>query len=145
MRSASRKPLVVSSNVRSPLRSNSALVATVVPIFTAADAARRDWLTFCKAKQVANALDGGVAIGLGVLGQELVATSVPSGRRPTISVNVPPDRSRSPSGFFGVSLLHTCLKRHHQRTEIPTVVHSTAPRNQGMHSGREVLTARNGG
>jgi hypothetical protein len=31
MRNASRKPLVVSSSVRSPLRSSSALVATVVP------------------------------------------------------------------------------------------------------------------
>jgi hypothetical protein len=34
MRSASRKPRVVTSSVRSPLRSSSALVATVVPIFT---------------------------------------------------------------------------------------------------------------
>ena len=34
MRSASRKPRVVTSSVGSPLRSSSALVATVVPIFT---------------------------------------------------------------------------------------------------------------
>src|SRR5436305_725224 len=34
MRSASRKPRVVTSSVFSPLRSSSALVATVVPIFT---------------------------------------------------------------------------------------------------------------
>ena len=37
-----------------------------------ADAARRDWLAFCKPEQVADALDGGVAIGLRVLRQELV-------------------------------------------------------------------------
>ena len=34
MRSASRKPRVITSTVRSPRRSSSALVATVVPIFT---------------------------------------------------------------------------------------------------------------
>jgi hypothetical protein len=35
MRNASRNPRVISSAVRSPFRSSSALVATVVPIFTA--------------------------------------------------------------------------------------------------------------
>jgi hypothetical protein len=34
MRSASRKPCVVTSSVGAPLRSSKALVATVVPIFT---------------------------------------------------------------------------------------------------------------
>ena len=37
--SASRKPRVITNKVRSPLRSNSALVATVVPIFTQATCA----------------------------------------------------------------------------------------------------------
>ncbi len=36
MRNASRKPRVITSTVGSPLRSSSALVATVVPIFTQA-------------------------------------------------------------------------------------------------------------
>ena len=72
MRSASRKPLVVSSSVRSPLRSSSALVATVVPIFTAPTRPAGIGSPACKAEQVADALDGGVAIGLRVLRQELV-------------------------------------------------------------------------
>ena len=36
MRKASRKPLVINKTVRSPFRSNNALVATVVPILIAA-------------------------------------------------------------------------------------------------------------
>ena len=37
-----------------------------------ADAAGRDWLALCKAEQIADALHGGVAIGLGVLGEQFV-------------------------------------------------------------------------
>ena len=63
---------MISSSVRSPLRSSSALVATVVPIFTAPT-----WRTGIasprlQAQQVADALHGGVGIGLGVLRQQLV-------------------------------------------------------------------------
>jgi hypothetical protein len=91
--------LVISSSVRSPLRSSSALVATVVPIFTRRRA-RRDRLARLRAEQVADALHGGVAIGLGILRQQLVGDSVPSGRRPITSVKVPPrsiQKSQLPS------------------------------------------------
>ena len=62
----------MSSSVRSPLRSSSALVATVVPILTSPMRAGRDRLAGCEAEQVADALHRGVAIGLRVLGQQLV-------------------------------------------------------------------------
>ena len=72
MRSASRKPRVVTSSVGSPLRSSSALVATVVPIFTHSTCVGRDWLARLQAQQMADAGHGGVAVLLGVLGQQLV-------------------------------------------------------------------------
>jgi hypothetical protein len=71
MRSASRKPRVVTSSVRSPLRSSSALVATVVPIFTQSTCAGRMAWAGLQAQQAANALDRRVAVLLGVLAQQL--------------------------------------------------------------------------
>ena len=72
MRSASRKPRVVTSSVGSPLRSSSALVATVVPIFTHSTTLGRDRLAGLQAQQVADAGDGRVAVLLGVFRQQLV-------------------------------------------------------------------------
>jgi hypothetical protein len=43
-----------------------------------------------QAQQVADAGDGGVAVLLRVLGQQLVGHEAPSGRRATMSVKVPP-------------------------------------------------------
>ena len=71
------------SSVRSPLRSSSALVATVVPIFTAPIAPGGIGSPGLQAEQVADALHGGVAIGLRILGQELV--------RDQRAVRPPPD------------------------------------------------------
>ena len=69
--------------MRSPLRSSSALVATVVPIFTVPIAARRDRLARSQAEQVADALHGGVAIGLRIFRQQLVGDEAvrPAGGR----------------------------------------------------------------
>ena len=69
MRSASPKPRVMTSAVRSPLRSSSALVATVVPIFTASIAAAGTALADAETEQRTDAVDRGVAVALGVLGQ----------------------------------------------------------------------------
>jgi hypothetical protein len=75
---ASRKPLVTSSAVGSPRRSSSALVATVVPIFTApicsaARAARADL------EKAPDRLDGCVPIRFGILRQELQRPQAPIG------------------------------------------------------------------
>src|SRR5580704_5460730 len=90
MRNASRKPLVMSSSVRSPLRSSSALVATVVPIFTApmrslgigppgATPSRRRIPSTAASRYASGFSDS-----------NLWVPSVPSGRRPITSVKVPP-------------------------------------------------------
>src|SRR5579859_1487740 len=90
MRSASRKPLVMSNSVRSPLRSSSALVATVVPIFTApmrslgiaapgASPSRRRMPSTAASRYAS-----------GLSERSLWVVSAPSGRRPMTSVNVPP-------------------------------------------------------
>ena len=73
MRSASRKPRVMKSTVRSPLRSSSALVATVVPIFTASIALGRDRRArLQRPSSCADAVHGGVAVALRILRQQLV-------------------------------------------------------------------------
>ena len=59
------------SAVRSPLRSSSALVATVVPIFTAAIDARRDGRAVRHADQPADAGDRRIGIGLRVFREQL--------------------------------------------------------------------------
>ena len=63
---------MISSSVRSPLRSSSALVATVVPIFTAPTRPGGIALAAFQAEQIADALHGGIAIGLRVLREKLV-------------------------------------------------------------------------
>ena len=80
----------MSSSVRSPLRSSSALVATVVPIFTASMPPARDRRAGREPEQVADAVHRRIAIGSGFSDSSLWVTSVPSGRRPITSVKVPP-------------------------------------------------------
>ncbi len=62
----------MTSTVGSPLRSSSAFVATVVPIFTAAICSTGIDSPGRKTEQVADARHGRVAILLGVVGQQLV-------------------------------------------------------------------------
>jgi hypothetical protein len=88
MRSASRKPRVMASAVGSPLRSSSALVATVVPIFTHRSAPP-DRLAPGHAHQLADAGNGRVGILLRILRQQLVRAAGHPGRA-TMSVKVPP-------------------------------------------------------
>ena len=71
MRSASRKPRVVTSSVRSPLRSSSALVATVVPIFTQSTCCGVIGAPAgsCSSRRMPSTAAS--AIGLGVVAQQL--------------------------------------------------------------------------
>src|SRR5258706_4876804 len=90
MRSASAKPAVMTSTVGSPLRSSSALVATVVP--RRADRIRSEGIgapagTSSRWRMPATA---GSAYRPGFSESSLCTASVPSGRRATTSVNVPP-------------------------------------------------------
>ena len=70
MRNASAKPRVIASTVRSPLRSSSALVATVVPIRTTSISPGGIGRS-PRSEQLANALDGRIAVALRVLRQQL--------------------------------------------------------------------------
>ena len=71
----------MTSAVRSPLRSSSALVATVVPILTWPTRSAGMESSADYAEQVANALDGGVRIGLpGFSGQQLALVQRAIGR-----------------------------------------------------------------
>ena len=72
MRSWSRKPRVMKSTVGSPLRSSSALVATVVPIFTASMRSTGIGSPGATPEELADAGDGRVAVALRVLRQQLV-------------------------------------------------------------------------
>jgi hypothetical protein len=56
----------------------------------ALDLLGRDGLARRQAQQPADALDRGVAVLLGVLGQQLVRVQAAVGARPTTSVKVPP-------------------------------------------------------
>ena len=58
--------------MRSPLRSSSALVATVVPILMAPICPGGIGAPGCEAEEIADALHGGVAIGAGIFRQQLV-------------------------------------------------------------------------
>ena len=62
MRSASAKPRVVTKRVRSPLRSSSALVATVVPMRTTSMSSAGSGADGREPEQVANALDRRVVV-----------------------------------------------------------------------------------
>jgi hypothetical protein len=76
IRSASAKPRLTISSVRSPLRSSSALVATVVPILTASIWPGGIGCVWRHTKHRADAGDGGVAVAAGVLRQQLVGGQV---------------------------------------------------------------------
>src|ERR1700681_4637841 len=80
IRSASAKPRLTTRRVRSPRRSSSALVATVVPIFTAATVPGRDGRLQRQAEHGLEAGDRGVAISAGVLAEQLAGREAPIGR-----------------------------------------------------------------
>ena len=83
--------LVMSSSVRSPLRSSSALVATVVPIFTAPICPAGIGSPGARPSSVADALHRRVAIGFRIFGQKFVRDEAcRPACAPTTSVNVPP-------------------------------------------------------
>src|SRR6266480_6752148 len=92
MRSASPKPAVVTSTTGSPLRVSSALVATVVPTFTAVTA--RD---AAHASRIARAAPrpGSPAAPPALAEGTLRTCSSPAGERPMTSVNVPPRSSQN--------------------------------------------------
>ena len=71
IRSASAKPRFTTSSVRSPLRSNRALVATVVPIFTASTTPG-DRCVERNAEYGLDAGNRGIAIAAGVFTQQLM-------------------------------------------------------------------------
>jgi hypothetical protein len=79
-----------------------------------ADPASGDWLASCKAEEIADALDGGVAVGLGVLGEELVglkrAVRPPSHHVGEGAAAIDPE---VPLSLLGFRLLHASVKRHH--------------------------------
>src|SRR5918994_3021629 len=90
MRNASPKPRVIANAVRSPVRSSSALVATVVPIRTTSIRSagmRAPGSMPSSARMPATAASGYWA---GFSDSSLWVTRLPSGRRATRSVNVPP-------------------------------------------------------
>src|SRR5687767_608806 len=90
MRSASRNPRVMKSTVRSPLRSSSALVATVVPIFTASMRSTGMGASPATPRISRMPASAASAYRSGFSDSSLCVTSAPSGRRATTSVNVPP-------------------------------------------------------
>src|SRR5438552_8273624 len=90
MRSASRKPRVVTSSVGSPLRSSSALVATVVPIFTHSTCSGVIGSRSLKPSRWRMPATAASRYCSGFSDSSLCVTSDPSGRLPTTSVKVPP-------------------------------------------------------
>ena len=72
---------MIASTVGVPLRSSSALVATVVPILTASTASSGRRSPLRQAQQVADALDRRILVLLGVLREQLVDPDRPV-RRP---------------------------------------------------------------
>src|SRR3569832_255318 len=114
MRSASRKPCVVTSSVGSPLRSRSALVATVVPIFTASTSFAVTGSPGLRPSRKRMPATAASRYCSGFSERSLCVTSEPSGLRATMSVNVPPrsiqNCQRAPWGLvdcmlFGLRLL----------------------------------------
>ena len=79
MRSASAKPRLTTSSVRSPLRSSSALVATVVPILTRSTTPGRDRRVEGDAKHRLDAGDRGVAVAARVFAEQLWVERRPVG------------------------------------------------------------------
>jgi hypothetical protein len=90
MRSASRKPRVVTSSVGSPLRSSKALVATVVPIFTHSTWSGVIGSPAASPSRWRMPATAASRYCSGLSESSLCVARVPSGRRPTTSVKVPP-------------------------------------------------------
>src|SRR5918996_2126988 len=90
MRNASPKPRVIANAVRSPVRSSSALVATVVPIRTTS--IRSAGMRVPESMPSSARMPATAASGywVGFSDSSLWVTRLPSGRRATRSVNVPP-------------------------------------------------------
>src|SRR5216684_4197619 len=90
MRSASRKPRVVTSTVLSPCRSSSALVATVVPILT--DSTSAGLMTSPTPRPNMRRIPSTAASRYcaGFSDSNFKVRNPPSGARPTTSVKVPP-------------------------------------------------------
>ena len=63
--------------MRSPLRSSSALVATVVPIFTVPISPAGIGFAAAQPEQIPDALHGGIPIGVGIFRQQLVGEEAP--------------------------------------------------------------------
>src|SRR5690349_6080095 len=90
MRSASRKPRVVTSSVGSPLRSSSALVATVVPIFTHSTCCGVTGSPRLRPSRWRMPATAASLYCSGFSLSSLCVASVPSGFLATMSVKVPP-------------------------------------------------------
>ena len=90
MRSASQKPRVMTSTVGSPLRSSRALVPTVVPSRTASISPPGIGSAGATPSRCLIAATAGSGYRPGFSDSSLWVVSVPSGRRATTSVNVPP-------------------------------------------------------
>src|SRR5918996_1964120 len=90
MRNASPKPRVIANAVRSPVRSSSALVATVVPIRTTS--IRSAGMRVPESMPSSARMPATAASGywVGFSDSSLWVKRLPSGRRATRSVNVPP-------------------------------------------------------
>ena len=94
MRSPSRKPLVVTSSVRSPLRSSSALVATVVPIFTHSTCSAGTGWPGAMPNSLRMPATAASRYCSGFSDSIFAVVVLPSGRRATMSVSVPHGQSR---------------------------------------------------
>ena len=90
MRRPSRKPRVVTSSVGSPLRSSSALVATVVPIFTHSTSAGVTGSPAFSPRRWRMPATAASLYCSGFSDSSLWVTMLPSGLRATMSVKVPP-------------------------------------------------------
>src|SRR3546814_17602472 len=90
MRSTSPKPSVVTKTVRSPLRSNRALVATVVPILTASTAPGGSDSPFFKPRRRRMPSTAASLYCSALSVSSLWVTSEPSDFRATTSEKVPP-------------------------------------------------------
>ena len=120
MRMASSSPAVMTSTVGSPRRSSSAFVATVVPILTAAMAARRraqrPAAARCRRRLRPRSGSGSTDKSFSVL-------SSPAGVRATTSVNVPPRSIQNSQPRF--MRLESCAVLEPHDGEITERGHST--------------------
>ena len=110
MRNRSPNPLVISSSVRLPLRSSSALVATVVPIFTASTVLSGIGSEAPSLRISRMPCTAASAYCSGFSESSLCVSRLPSDRRPTMSVKVPP-RSIQNCHIACVPVLQTGINR----------------------------------